>query len=217
VDKLRIFLAEDHSVMREGLKMLVNAQPDMEVIGEAGDGLTAWQLAKELKPDVVVMDISMPQASGHEATQKLRQTSPDIKILALTVHEERGYLRALLEAGVSGYLLKRVAAEELILAIRKVAEGGVYLDPSLASKVVGSFVHQESPPHVLQGSELSDREAEVTRLIAQGFSYKEIANQLHISVKTVETYKARAMEKLNLSSRADIVRYAIRQGWLHEL
>ena len=211
---LKIFLVEDHSVVREGLKMLVDAQPDMKVVGEAGDGKTAWQMARTLRPDVVVMDISMPELNGARSTQKIKQDLPDTKVLALTIHEEKGYLRALLEAGASGYVLKRVAAEELIHAIRKVAEGGIYLDPSLTDKVLDTFVRKDTLEEQLSNSTLSDREDEVMRLIAQGYSYKEIAVQLGISVKTVETYKARAVEKLGLSSRADIVRYAMQKGWL---
>lgn len=214
--KLRIFLAEDHSVVREGLKLLVNAQPDMEVIGEAGDGRTALREAIELRPDVIVMDISMPELNGDRATQELKQTLPEVKVLALSVHEDKSYLRQLLKAGASGYVLKRAAAEELINAIRIVAEGGVYLDPSLAGKVVSGFVQNPFKEHSTRESTLSLREYEVLRMIAQGYSNKEIAAQLDISVKTVETYKSRAMDKTGLQSRADIVRYAIQRGWLQE-
>jgi DNA-binding NarL/FixJ family response regulator len=212
--RLRILLADDHTVVREGLKTLVNAQPDMEVIAEAADGQAAWQKARQLLPDVVVMDVSMPTLGGAGATTQLRQVCPQVKVLALSMHEDKSYLRELLEAGASGYVLKRSAAEDLIRAIRTVAAGGVYLDPSLAGKIVGSFVRQPSLKGEIEGSELSDRETEVLRLIAQGYSNKEIAAQLAISVKTVETYKARSMEKLGLGSRVDIVRYALQRGWL---
>ena len=191
--KLRIYLADDHAVVRAGLKALINAQPDMDVSGEAGDGRTACEQIPELQPDVVVMDVSMPGVNGAQATAKLKQVCPEIKVLALTVHEDKGYLRLLLEAGASGYVLKRSAAEELIHAIRTVAAGGVYLDPLLAGKVVGSFVGPQAKKGVPEGSDLSDREAEVVRLIAAGFSNKEIASRLSLSVKTVETYKARSM------------------------
>ncbi len=212
--KLRVFLADDHTVVREGLKALVNAQPGMEVSGEAADGRTACQLVQQLQPDVVVMDFSMPEMNGARATKELKRTCPHVKVLALTVHEEKGYLHQLLEAGVSGYVLKRAAAEELIHAIRTVAAGGIYLDPALAGQVVGGFVRHPAGTGVVGGGDLSERETEVLRLIAAGYSNKEIAAQLTLSAKTVETYKARSMEKLGLNSRAEIVRYALQCGWL---
>jgi DNA-binding NarL/FixJ family response regulator len=212
--KLRVYLADDHAIVRAGLKALINSEPQMEVSGEAGDGRTACQEVQELQPDVVVMDVSMPQMNGAQATAQLKQACPSVKVLALTVHEDKGYLRLLLEAGASGYVLKRAAAEELIHAIRTVAAGGVYLDPALAGKVVGSFVRAPAGKSVLEGGDLSDREVEVVRLIAAGHSNKEIASRLSLSVKTVETYKARSMEKLGLDSRADLVRYALQRGWL---
>src|SRR5436190_17072934 len=159
--KLRIFLADDHVMVRTGLKTLINAENDMEVIGEATVGQTALKKIIDLRPDVAVMDISLPLLSGTQATQHLKQSRPDVRVLALTVHEDRSYLRELLEAGASGYVLKRAAAEDLIRAIRTVAAGGVYLDPALAGKVVGSFVRQPAGKHVVEGSDLSDRETEV--------------------------------------------------------
>ena len=212
--KLRVYLADDHAVVRAGLKALINAQPEMEVSGEASDGRTACAQAQESQPDVVVMDVSMPELNGAQATAQLKQACPHIKVLALTVHEDKGYLRLLLEAGASGYVLKRAAAEELIHAIRTVAAGGVYLDPVLAGKVVGSFVRNPSGKGASADDDLSEREAEVVRFIAAGHSNKEIARRLSLSVKTVETYKARSMEKLGLESRADLVRYALQRGWL---
>jgi DNA-binding NarL/FixJ family response regulator len=212
--KLRVYLADDHAVVRAGLKALINAEPEMEVSGEASDGRTACEQAQESQPDVVVMDVSMPEMNGAQATARLKQASPHVKVLALTVHEDKGYLRLLLEAGASGYVLKRAAAEELIHAIRTVAAGGVYLDPVLAGKVVGSFVRNPAGKGVSADGDLSEREAEVVRLIAAGHSNKEIARRLSLSVKTVETYKARSMEKLGLDSRADLVRYALQRGWL---
>lgn len=213
---LRVFLADDHAVVREGLKALINAQPGMEVSGEAGDGRAACQQVRDLLPDVAVMDVSMPEMNGAQATAELKRTCPQVKVLALTVHEDKGYLRQLLESGADGYVLKRAAAEELIHAIRTVAAGGVYLDPALAGEVVGGFVRKPTVRGSLEGGELSDREAEVVRLIASGYSNKEIAAQLDLSVKTVETYKTRSMEKLGLRSRADLVRYALQCGWLRE-
>jgi DNA-binding NarL/FixJ family response regulator len=203
--KLAILLADDHAVVREGLKLLVNAQPDMEVIGEAGDGQEACQRAEELHPDVVVMDIAMPGSNGVEATERLATTCPSVKVLALTLYEDEEYLR------------KRAAAEDLTQAIRTVAAGGVYLDPRMAGKVVGGYIGKQSPEGEPRRSDLSERETEVLCLIARGYSNKETAAQLHISVKTVETYKTRLMEKLKFHSRVDLVRYALQQGWLREM
>jgi len=216
MNPLRIFLADDHTVMREGLKSLVNAQADMEVIGEADNGRTALQKAKELQPDVVIMDVSMPELNGIKVTEQLKRTCQKIKVLVLTAHDESGYLRQLLQVGASGYVLKRAAAEELINAIRAVAAGGVYLDPKLAGKVVGGYVGSRRLKGTPQCHDLSEREAEVLRLVAWGYTNKEIASYLTISVKTVETHKANILEKLDLRSRVEMVRYALRQGWLRE-
>lgn len=188
----------------------------MEVIGESDNGRAAWLKVKELQPDVVVMDLTMPELSGAQATERLRQDCARAKVLALTVHEDKGYLRQLLKAGACGYVLKRAAAEELIHAIRMVAAGGIYIDPMLAGKMVGSYIRPQSVSPELLHRDLSDREVEVLRLIAQGFSNKEIAAQLAISIRTVETYKVRLMEKLEFRNRSEIVRYALQQGWLQE-
>lgn len=215
--KLRIFLADDHVMVRTGLKTLIDAEKDMEVIGEASDGQTALKQAAELHPDVAVMDISLPQLSGTQATHKLKQACPEVHVLALTVHEDKSYLREVLEAGASGYVLKRAAAEDLIRAIRLVAGGSVYLDPHMAGSIVGTLIRKRSSKHVIQGNQLSERETEVLRLIAKGYSNKEIAAQLNLSVKTIETYKTRSMDKVGLRSRTDIVRYAYHQGWLQNI
>jgi DNA-binding NarL/FixJ family response regulator len=214
VTKLRIFLADDHMVVREGLKSLVNAQPDMHVVGEADNGGAAWRSACELVPDVVVMDVSMPEMSGAEATENLRRECPRVKVLALTVYEDRGYLRQMLDAGASGYVLKRAVTDELVRAIRTVAAGGSYIDPTLAGSLVSSYFNQSAADGHMPASELSERESQVIRLIAWGYSNKEIGWKLNISSKTVDTYKLRLMEKLNLRSRTDIVRYALQQGLL---
>jgi DNA-binding NarL/FixJ family response regulator len=213
---LRIVLADDHAVVREGLKALIDRQPDMEVVGEAGDGRAAIDVTERLKPDVVVMDLSMPVLNGTRAAKELMWRNPDLKILALTVHEERSYLRELLEAGAAGYLLKRVAAEELVHAIRRVAEGGVYVDGRLIPDVLERFFRTPGKETRSEGKALTPREEEVMRLIARGYSNKEIAGQLSVSVKTVETHKARATEKLGIHNRAGIVRYAMQQGWMKD-
>ena len=213
MSKLRVFLADDHAVVREGLKALINAQPGMEVVGEAADGRTACTRAMETRPDVVVMDVSMPHLNGVQATRELHGLCPDVKVLALTVHEERSYLRDLIEAGASGYVLKRSAAEDLVHAVQVVARGDMYLDPSVTAVVLGNFARtRPKDDHVTAA--LSDRETEVLQLIAHGYSNKDIAARLEISVKTVETYKTRSMEKLGLTGRADIVRFALHKGWL---
>ena len=214
--KLRVFLADDHAVIREGLKSLVNAQPDMEIVGEAENGRLAWQLAKALEPDVAVMDVSMPELNGVKATEILTQECPKIKVLALTVHEDQGYLRQILKAGAAGYVLKKAMAEELIHAIRTVAAGNTYIDPVLANSVVRGYLRDESVKNRLLRTDLSARETEVLRLIAWGYSNKEISAQLNIGTKTVETYKARLMDKLELRSRVEIVQYALHQGWLKD-
>jgi len=210
---IRIVLADDHSVVRAGLRALIEAQPDMEVVGEAGDGDVALTQVEAAQPDLVVMDLSMPKLNGLEATEQLRELAPVARVLILSIHEDVTYLRRALEAGATGYVLKRGATETLISAIRAVGRVEVYLDPALgatlAERVVGG--NGRAPG---QAAALSEREGGVLRLIAEGYSNKEIAARLDLSVKTVETYKARAMEKLSLSSRVDIVRYANEQGWL---
>lgn len=217
MNKLRILLADDHVILREGLKLLIEAQPDMEVIGEADNGRVALQKCKTLQPDILVMDVSMPELNGMKATERLSQTDPKVKILILTVHEDVGHLRQLLQSGASGYVLKKAATYELINAIRVVAGGGIYLDSSLAGKVVGGSIRKPALKGAAQGSDLSERETEVLLNIAFGYSNKEIADKLKISIKTVETYKTRLMEKLELHSRSEIVRYALRRGWMEDI
>jgi DNA-binding NarL/FixJ family response regulator len=214
MSKLRIMLADDHETVREGLKMIVNAQDDMEVVGFAGDGREAVARAQELLPDVLVMDISMPKLNGLKATEKLNEVCPQVKVLTLSRHADDGYIRELLAAGACAYVLKQSAPGELIHAIRAVAAGGKYIDPKLAAKVMGSY-SDRGPRGEAKGN-LSDRESEVLRLIALGYSNKEIAARLSLSVKTIEVHKANAMRKLNLTSRIDLVRYAIFQGWLQD-
>ena len=213
---LKVFLADDHEMICEGLKGLIQEQADMEVVGEAGSGRAALQQIKKMQPDIVVTDVSMPDMNGAQLTRRLNKEYPHIKVIALTGFEDQNYLRQLLQAGASGYVLKRVAAKELINAIHIVAVGGIYLEPSMAGKVVGGYIGRRSNTGINPAGDLSEREEEVLRRIALGYSNKEIAAQLDISVKTVETYKTRLMEKLNLHSRADIVRYAMQQEWLQK-
>jgi len=215
-EKLRILLAEDHQTVREGIKLLVNNQPDMEVVGEAGNGEIAIKMATELKPDMLLMDISMPAMNGLKATKRLRLLQPDIKILTLTRHTDDGYLQQLIGAGANGYVLKQSAPTELITAIRTIAAGNAYLDPSLTRRVMGGYVSRAVSQRGESKSELTDRESEVLRLIALGYSNKEIASQIDLSVKTVEAHKANAVRKLGIASRVDIVRYAILQNWMQD-
>ena len=212
--RLRILVADDHAVVREGLKALVGAQPDMQVVGEARDGVSAVALAERLCPDIVVIGVSIAQMGGAEATTHIKQACPDARVIAFTVHQDKSRLRQMLEAGASGYVLKTAAPEELIGAIRRVAAGGTYVDPAIAEQLVTSFVRRPGGPPA--NTSLSEREGEVLRLIARGYSNKEISALLDLSVKTIETYKQRLMEKLQLDSRVDIVRYALKQGWLSD-
>ena len=211
--KLRVLLADDHVTVRHGLKLLVDSQADMTVVSEASDGNAAMQSALALKPDVIVMDISMPGMNGLVATRALKQLQPDAAIVTLTRHSDDAYLQELLRAGVSGYVLKQSAPTELLQAIRAAATGGQYLDSALTARVTARLLGRAdkvSKP----AAALSERESEVLRLIASGYSNKEIAGRLSLSVKTVEAHKANAMRKLGLSGRIDIVKYAVLQGWL---
>jgi two-component system, NarL family, response regulator NreC len=212
-EPLRILLADDHVTVRHGLKLLIDGQPDMKVVGEASDGEAAVQQALELKPDVVVMDISMPKMNGLVATRALKHAQPDAVIVTLTRHADDAYLQELLRAGVSGYVLKRSAPTELLHAIRGVAAGGQYLDSTLTARVTAGFTTRGGRTKK-SAAPLTDREAQVLRLIAAGYGNKEIAAQLALSPKTVEAHKANAMRKLELRGRIDIVKYAVLQGWL---
>lgn len=209
---LRLFLADDHPVVLAGIRRLIAEEPGLEIVGEAIDGPTALAQATELNPDIVILDISMPGLNGLQVAERLRAARPNCRILILTVHEERAYLRRLLELGVSGYLLKRSAADELIRAIEAVGRGGVYLDPAIAALAVGSA--ERAGGGEPEPAELSRRESEVLRLTACGHSTKSTASELGIGVKSVETYKSRAMEKLGLRNRVELVRFALGRGWL---
>lgn len=213
--KLRVFLADDHPVVLAGIRSLINADPTLEVVGEAADGRVALRMATDLAPDVFVLDISLPGLNGMKLAELLRNAIPQCKIVVLTVHEDRSYVRRLLELGVRGYLLKRSASAELLRAIEAVAAGGVYLDPAIAGKALAS-----APVATVNvganTADLSAREIDVLRLTASGHSNKAMASALGIAIKTVETHKARAMEKLGFQNRVDVVRFAVQQGWLAE-
>lgn len=214
--KLRILLADDHGVLRDGLTLLINAQPDMQVVASARGGREAVQLAIQLEPQLVVLDVSMPDLDGAVAAEQIRGCCPGVRILALTRYADQGYLRRLLDAGASGYVLKRTAGDALIDAIRVVAEGGSYIDPTLAGNLFARMAKAPGAGSVLpqRHGVLAEREMQVLRLIAWGQSNKEIAAQLGLSVKTIESYKASALDKLQLRSRTDILRYALANDWL---
>jgi len=212
--RLRVLLADDHVTVRHGLKLIIEGQPDMSVVAEASDGETAIAQALAVKPDVIVMDISMPGMTGLVATRKLRKLQPDAVIITLTRHSDDAYLQELLRAGVAGYVLKQSPPTELVQAIRAAAAGGQYLDSSLTSRVTAGFLGRDGRRESKAGASLSERESDVLRLIASGYSNKEIAARLSLSVKTVEAHKANATRKLGLNGRIDIVKYAVLQGWL---
>ncbi len=212
--KLRILLADDHKIVRDGLRLLIDAHPGMSVVGEASNGQEALEQVRRLRPDVVVMDLSMPELTGLQATEKIRAEFPGLRIIALTAHEDESYLSQLCKAGAAGYVLKRSAGEELLQAISTVAAGGVHFEATLASRLLA---RQAAPPvPEAPAHELSPREKEVLLRLAWGYSNKEIASELNLSVKTVETYKVRVADKLGLRSRTEMVQFALRQGWLKE-
>jgi DNA-binding NarL/FixJ family response regulator len=211
---LRIVLADDHVTVRHGLRLLIDSQGDMTVVAEASDGAEAVKAAIAQRPDVVVMDISMPGVNGLAATRQLKQREPRVAIVTLTRHADDAYLQELLRAGVSGYVLKQSAPGELLQAIRAAAAGGQYLDSALTARVTATFLGKHKTGVSRPSAPISDRESDVLRLIATGYSNKEIAAHLSLSVKTVEAHKANAMRKLGLTGRIDIVKYAALQGWL---
>jgi DNA-binding NarL/FixJ family response regulator len=212
---LRILLADDHAIVRQGLKLLIDSQPEMNVIGEAADGDAVVAKAQALRPDVVLMDISMPGTNGLAATRALKQRQPGIVVLVLTRHDDETYLQELLRAGASGYVLKQSPPPQLLQAIRAVAAGGIYLDPAITARVADGLLDRRDEGSRAAAA-ISDRESEVLRLVAVGHSNKEIADRLTISIKTVEVHKANAMRKLGLTGRVDIIRYGVLQGWLYD-
>jgi DNA-binding NarL/FixJ family response regulator len=212
--RIRILLADDHAVLRAGLRALLAAQGDLEVVGEAADGAEAVRLAQALHPDVVVMDIGMPGVSGIDATARIKRDVPGAKVLILSMHDDRGYLRQVLRSGASGYVLKKAADTELLAAIRAAARGEVFLDPAMAKALVDEVLEPQTATGEI--SPLSDRERDVLGLLARGHTNQQVADRLCISVKSVETYKARLMEKLGLRGRAELVRYALQHGFLKD-
>jgi len=210
---MRILIVDDHGVLRAGLRSLLNAEPDLQVVGEAADGRTGLRLAAELSPDLVLMDISMPGMSGIQVTRQLKETLPSTRVLILTLHEDESLLREAIRAGASGYILKQAVEAELISAIRAVGRGDIYIHPAMTRallKDVSPLLAPEENPT----EPLSPRELEVLRLVAQGHTNRQVAETLHLSVRTVESHRANLMNKLGLSSPAQLVRYAIEHGLL---
>jgi DNA-binding NarL/FixJ family response regulator len=211
--KFKIILADDHKMMQKGLHSLLENQSDFEVVGEAADGRTAVNLAKKLKPDIVLMDVSMPEMNGIEATSQIVALLPGVKIIALSMHSELNYVKSMLKAGASGYLLKECAFEELILALNLVMQDQMYLSPKISDIIAKDYlrqvvVHQDSTVRSI----LTVRECEVLQLMAEGKTTKEISTSLNISVKTVETHRQQVMSKLNIHSIAGLTKFAIREG-----
>jgi DNA-binding NarL/FixJ family response regulator len=217
---IRVVIADDHAIVREGLRALVEAQAGISVVGEAEDAEAAWRQARALAPDVLLLDLSMPAGGGVNAAERITRDCPDVRVLALTMHEERGYVSRLLRAGASGYVLKRTASSELVRAIRELAAGRTYVDPSLAGALLTSRALRSPRGATAAGGEkmkdLSARETDVLKHVALGYSNKEIAAALEISVKTVETHRAHGMEKLGLLNRVALVRFAMDHSRLDE-
>jgi DNA-binding NarL/FixJ family response regulator len=208
---VRVLIVDDHAVVRAGLKMLIDAEDDLEAVGEAGTAREAIFEARTTKPDVVLMDVMMPEQSGIEAVPQLLHEHPDAKVLVLSMQDDPRYVREAFEAGASGYVLKEAADAELVAAIREVAAGGHYVHPELGARIVAADAAERKR---VERDPLSDREREVLRLLALGHTNQEIATQLYISVRTAETHRAHIMQKLRLSSRAELVRYALAEGLL---
>jgi two-component system, NarL family, response regulator NreC len=215
--KIRIMIADDHAILRSGLKLLVNSQTDLEVVAEAADGKQAIERARESEPDVALIDLSMPRNGGMEAIQKILERGGPTRVVVLTMYDDPAYLRSALAAGASGYILKRSVDGDLLSAIRAVHRGGVFIDPSLTKVLVHDVLatNRTKSGQPKTAKLLSEREMQVLRLVARGYSSKQIAGQIFVSAKTVETYRARLLEKLGLRSRSDLIRYAVHTGLLN--
>jgi DNA-binding NarL/FixJ family response regulator len=215
--KIRIVLADDHPIVLNGLRNLVSAESDLDLVGEASTGNQALKVIREHKPDVAVIDISMPEINGLSLSRRISSELSSVRILILTLHEDRAYLRQAIDCGVRGYLLKRSAPENLVQAIRAVFVGGLYVDPAIANRLFDAAPRHGNAVKAGYLPDLTDRESAVLKFVALGYTNKEIARRLDIGVKSVETYKSRGVDKLGLKTRAELVRYASAQGWLSEI
>lgn len=209
---IRVLLVDDHQIMLQGLRALLEKQPDMEVVAEAGEGRTALRLARDLAPDIIILDVAMPDLNGIETARMIVSEMSDIKIIALSMHSDRRFVVEMLKAGASGYLLKDCALEDLVRAIRVVMANQTYLSPEVAGTVVEEYVRKSPDGDASAFSILTAREREVLQLLAEGLSTKNVAARLHVSVKTIETHRQHIMEKLNTHSIADLIKYAVREG-----
>lgn len=216
IRKIRVMIVDDHAILRAGLRMLLNAQADMEVVSEVSDGERAVQTAQETRPDVALLDLTMPRVGGMKALERMARDCSETRILVLTMHDDPAYLRSALAAGASGYLLKRAVDAELLAAIRAVHRGGIFVDPRLANVLVQEVLAKRStkagparPVNIL-----SDRELQVLGLVARGYTSQEIAKMIFLGVKTIETYRSRFAEKLGLRTRSDVIRFAVQMGLL---
>lgn len=209
---IKVIIADDHKIMRDGLRTLLAKHAGITVVGEAEDGRETVQLAKKLSPDVVIMDIAMPDLNGIEATRKIVAEHPGVKVIALSMHSDRRFVSEMLKAGASAYLLKDCAFEELVTAIQSVMKNKPYLSPGITGVVIEQYVRGRAKPGSPVFSPLSDREREVLHLMAEGKTTKEIASQLNLSIKTVETHRMNIMEKLDIHTIAELTKYAIREG-----
>jgi DNA-binding NarL/FixJ family response regulator len=210
-EQIRILLADDHTLLREGIRSLLQGQADMVVVGEAEDGRGVVQLASDLKPDIVLMDIAMPLLNGLEATRQIKRDHPQIHVLVLTMHDNEEYVRQVLQSGASGYLLKRAAASELVAAIRAVHRGEAVLSPAITRLVLNDYLQSDGAKPEPSTSELTPREREILQLIAEGYTSREIAEMLSLSVKTIQAHRTSLMQKLDLHDRGDLIKYAIQK------
>lgn len=215
MEPIRVLIADDHAIVRSGLRLLINSQRDMQVIDEAGDGWETVEKTVHARPDVLLLDITMPGLNGLEVARELQRKADDVRILVLTMHDDEAYLRQFLLLGVAGYVVKKAADNELVAAIRAVHRGETFVRPSLTSILVARYLDREGTPSaVAAGEKLTTRETEVLRLVAQGYTSEQVAEQLSISVNTVQTHRAHIKEKLGLHGRAELVRYALARGLL---
>jgi len=210
--KIKVLVVDDHAVVREGVKMVLETDPELRVVGEAASGEEAIDLVRQLEPDVVVMDIGMPGLSGFEATRRIRESRPDVNVLALTVHDSEAYVFQMLQAGAVGYVLKRAEAPEAIRAVKAAHRGEALLHPSVAKLLIQDYLTRAERGEEVTYDQVSDREREILKLIAEGLTNKEIAEKLFLSVKTVQAHRANLMRKLGLHDRVELVKYALRKG-----